>query len=72
MKLAALWNRRQIPDIKVVPDWYVVLGRIDASNYDVTYCFENFLQLILIDAVTSYGWYFIVIEDDALFFYIKK
>jgi asparagine synthase (glutamine-hydrolysing) len=42
MKLAALWNKRQIPDIKVISDWYVVLGRIDASNYDVTYGSEDF------------------------------
>ncbi len=62
MKLAALWNKRQIPDIKVVPDWYVVLGRIDASYYDVTYRSEDFF-VVKTQAVKSHNSRFIVVGD---------
>ncbi|MCJ8282755.1 MAG: hypothetical protein MJK14_23820 [Rivularia sp. ALOHA_DT_140] len=62
MKLPVLWNRRQIPDIKVVPDWYVVLGQIDASNYDVTYCCEEFFA-IKTQVVKSPNSCFIVVGD---------
>ncbi|MGB3640649.1 MAG: asparagine synthase-related protein [Rivularia sp. (in: cyanobacteria)] len=62
MKLAALWNRRQIPDIQVVPDWYVVLGGIDPSNYDVTYVSEDFF-VVKTQAVKSHNSRFIVIGD---------
>ncbi|MDY6898844.1 MAG: asparagine synthase, partial [Cyanobacteriota bacterium] len=62
MKLAALWNKRQIPDIKVVPDWYVVLGRIDASNYDATYSSEDFF-VVKTQAVKSHNSRFIVVGD---------
>ena len=45
MKLPVLWNRRQTSDIKILPDWYVILERVDASNYDVTYCCEDFFVI---------------------------
>ncbi len=62
MKLTTLWNKRQIPDINVVPDWYVVLGQIDASNYDVTYCCKEFF-VVKTQAVKSHNSRFIVIGD---------
>ena len=62
MKLAALWNRRQIPDINAVPDWYVILGQIDASNYDVTYGDEDFF-VVKTQAVKSHNSRFIVVGD---------
>ncbi|MEO1374405.1 MAG: hypothetical protein AAFW70_08825, partial [Cyanobacteria bacterium J06635_10] len=63
MKIPILWNRRQIPDIKkIVPDWYVILGEIDASNYDVTYSFESFF-VIKTQAVKSSNGRFIVVGN---------
>lgn len=62
MNLAALWNKRQIPDINVVPDWYVILGRIDASNYDVTYRSEDFF-VVKTQAVKTDNSRFIVVGD---------
>ncbi|BAY84966.1 asparagine synthase [Calothrix parasitica NIES-267] len=62
MKLTALWNKRQIPDIKVIPDWYVILGRIDASNYDVSYGNEDFF-VVKTQAVKSHNSRFIVVGD---------
>ncbi len=62
MKLPVFWNQRQIPDIKVVPDWYVILGRLDASNYDVTYGSEEFFVLRG-SAVKSHNQRFIVVGD---------
>ncbi|MEL7246544.1 MAG: asparagine synthase, partial [Cyanobacteria bacterium J06573_2] len=62
MKLAALWNKRQVPNIKVVPDWYVILGRVDASNYDVTYESKDFF-VIKTQAVKSHNNRFVVVGD---------
>ena len=62
MKLPVLWNKRQIPDIQVVPDWYVILGGINASNYDVTYRSEDFF-VVKTQAVKSHNSRFIVIGD---------
>lgn len=62
MKLPTLWNRRQIHDINVVPDWYVILGMVDASNYDVTYCFEEFF-VVGATALKSHNQRFIVVGD---------
>ncbi|MEO1429095.1 MAG: asparagine synthase-related protein [Cyanobacteria bacterium J06633_8] len=62
MKLPSFWNRRQIPDINIVPDWYIVLGRIDASNYDVNYCCEEFF-VIKTQVVKSDNSRFIVVGD---------
>ncbi|MGD1911087.1 MAG: asparagine synthetase B family protein [Rivularia sp. (in: cyanobacteria)] len=63
MKMPILWNKRQIPDTKkLVPDWYVILGEIDASNYDVTYSVENFF-VIKTQAVKSYNRRFIVVGN---------
>ncbi|MEO0842414.1 MAG: asparagine synthase-related protein [Cyanobacteria bacterium J06643_5] len=62
MRLAALWNKRQVPNIKVVPDWYVILGRVDASNYDVTYESKDFF-VIKTQAVKSHNNRFVVVGD---------
>ncbi|MBV6623235.1 MAG: asparagine synthase [Rivularia sp. (in: Bacteria)] len=62
MKLPSLWTRRQIPDIKIVPDWYIVLGRIDASSYDVNYCCEEFF-VSKTQVVKSDNSRFIVVGD---------
>jgi asparagine synthase (glutamine-hydrolysing) len=62
MKLSVLWNQRQIPDIKALPNWYAILGRVDASNYDVTYGCEEFF-VVKTQAVKSSNQRFIVVGD---------
>ncbi len=63
MKLPVLWNKRQIPDIHVVPDWYVIFGGgINASNYDVTYSSEDFF-VVKTPYAKSHNSRFIVIGD---------
>ncbi len=62
MKLPTLWNRRQVPNTKVLPEWYVILGPVDASNYDFSYCFEEFL-VVKTQAVKSDNERFIVVGN---------
>lgn len=62
MKFPNLSNRIQIPNIKLIPDWYVILGEVSASNYDVTYCCEEFF-VVKTQVVKSYNQRFIIIGD---------
>ncbi|MBF2017710.1 MAG: asparagine synthase [Rivularia sp. T60_A2020_040] len=62
MKFANLWNRIQIPNIKLLPDWYVILGRVDASNYDVTYYCEDFF-VVNAEVIKNHNGRFIIVGD---------
>lgn len=62
MKLLTLWNQKQVSDFKILPDWYVILGQINASNYDVTYSSGEFF-VVGATAVKSCNQRFIVVGD---------
>ncbi|MEA5598620.1 asparagine synthetase B family protein [Rivularia sp. UHCC 0363] len=62
MKFPSLRNKTQIPDIRAVPNWFVILGRLDASNYDVTYSCEEFF-VVNAEAVKSKNGRFIIVGD---------